>query len=652
MFATLDLEKDMSILDVENNTTQAIDEKSSLDRENKRLGIKSRSRDGCIECKRKKKKCDETRPSCQRCLKSNIPCVWRDVKVSKKRFKNILPPTEKLSIQKPKSINFISNNPNSSLKKESKNSKLVKELEIKDALTFDSLEINHNNNHTDLIKFTDDYFIKPVDLVIHDNKLDEKDFTDDYLDEDVFNTAKNSFFLEALRENVGNGFTNLSLFDINLNKFPSQQILQGLDKEEILYLDYYRTCVSQTVSILPNESNFFLSLYLPLAEKHKSILYALIGWAGVFLDTSIDSNIPLQYIKKAIETSEYEMKSKTLSNVDKLSIISLHTILCAVLICAGDVRDWYKHFQMLHKFLLELSNGELKNIKKYLGDSKEIKWLISNFLYHDVLASVSHIKGTCFKMQEYCQILDMNISCDNTQGKVEKIIEFNTNEKDIEVIDNDIVCDPLQGCVRPMYVLIGEITNTFVKLKNMEKMLKENEHSLTYEEFIKLRNKSYTEMDNKYKSLEKQIENTRPHKRSLCYLKSDKDLEIHLTLFEVFRLSASIYLKTTIKKIPPVSPEIQHLLVDLIPCINIIIGSSVQASLCFPLLVTGISSISQSDRSFIKEKVSQMSSYFPVKNFKRILVIIEETWKINRNGLDCTQWFDISSKFGWDLCLA
>ncbi|KDN37552.1 hypothetical protein RSAG8_10069, partial [Rhizoctonia solani AG-8 WAC10335] len=35
-----------------------------------------RSRNGCLTCKAKRKKCDEKRPICSRCSKADSDCVW------------------------------------------------------------------------------------------------------------------------------------------------------------------------------------------------------------------------------------------------------------------------------------------------------------------------------------------------------------------------------------------------------------------------------------------------------------------------------------------------------------------------------------------------------------------------------------------------
>ena len=36
----------------------------------------TRSRSGCMACRRRKKRCDETKPICQRCRGSNASCVY------------------------------------------------------------------------------------------------------------------------------------------------------------------------------------------------------------------------------------------------------------------------------------------------------------------------------------------------------------------------------------------------------------------------------------------------------------------------------------------------------------------------------------------------------------------------------------------------
>lgn len=41
------------------------------------MGSKTRSRNGCFTCRRRKKKCDESLyPDCKNCLANGLPCTW------------------------------------------------------------------------------------------------------------------------------------------------------------------------------------------------------------------------------------------------------------------------------------------------------------------------------------------------------------------------------------------------------------------------------------------------------------------------------------------------------------------------------------------------------------------------------------------------
>lgn len=673
MFATFDFSNNMSVLEMDRlstrvGTRQKINGLSffqpSNENENERLGINKRSRNGCAECKRKKKRCDEIKPTCTRCSKAKIPCVWnRGFKWEKK-----LTSIPRTSLEISRTAVEVNNNPNIGITPKRKVNEIVEYNS--ERLTHDiDLEISFSDFENFDFGFENEGVNGPT--VVSTLHKDGKNNNPKLIGKDgegckensqgnvchvLAPSPKNSSLLETLKTRVGGKGYNASFLELNFRNLLSSKLVDGLSDIEIVYLDYYKTCVSQTVSILPKESNFFLNLYLPLAENDKSILYALVGWAAVFLDKSKDQSSYRTYINKAIELSKEKLANKSLDDVNRLSLTSLYTILCAVLICAGDVKEWSKHFRTLHKILLQQSNGYLKSIKNGLGDYKESKWLVSNFLYHDVLSSSSHKNGTLFKMDEYSQILDLSFKspADDFLPSEKMLLPHYTcgESNSHELIDNDPVCDPLQGCVRPLYVLIGEITNTFVELKNFNNRLLTSENVHDYLSHMKCRTDKYREIEEKYEKLENQIKNTKPHTHSLIHLKSDKDLELHLTLFETYRLCCLIHLKNLVKKLPPASPEIQALLLELLPCIEIVMGSNAQASLCFPLLIAGMSSIFESDRRLVEQKVRYMSETFPVKTFQRILVIIKESWRLNTHEDRSVYWFEISDKFGWDLSLA
>lgn len=604
MFVTFDLDKQMK--NVESiSTMKTLSKPTKSDEfpffqkidksENERLGIRSRSRNGCQECKRKKKRCDELKPKCSRCCKSNLSCIWPTTNKGKGKKDN--------------------------------------KQDIENRLVYYSNEVNNDiRNHIEREEWKNNWDIILID---NNNKISPNDNDDNYN-----NDNDNETFLIETLKNIqspdNNSFKYEPFFpdniEININTYPSARLLQNLDDIEIIHLDYYRTCVSQTVSILPNETNFFLSLYLPLAENNKSILYALIGWSSVFLNPTNDPNVYLRYLRKSVQILEDNNNQNRNYDENKIVTISLYTIICAALICAGDVNEWQIYFKKLFNILKNQSNGKLSELMKYIGNNcKEFKWLISNFLYHDVLSSSSNYKGTFFKISEYSEIL--NLKTDN------------------ELIDEEIVCDPLQGCVRPLYVLIGEITNKYVELREEEDgmiMIEGNNNCNNFKNRIQL----YNKYERYYNELKTKLKNTKPHRQSLKYLKNDKDLEIHLTLFETYKISLLIQLNTLIKKLTPESPEIQILLIELIELINIIKSSNVKTSLCFPLLIAGISCINGNDKEIIENLVMEMSNNFPVKTFQRIMVIIKKCWDINDNGKKRVLWFEISRDLGWNISFA
>lgn len=604
MFVTFDLDKQMK--NVESiSTMKTLSKPTKSDEfpffqkidksENERLGIRSRSRNGCQECKRKKKRCDELKPKCSRCCKSNLSCIWPTTNKGKGKKDN--------------------------------------KQDIENRLVYYGNEVNNDiRNHIEREEWKNNWDIILID---NNNKISPNDNDDNYN-----NDNDNETFLIETLKNIqspdNNSFKYEPFFpdniEININTYPSARLLQNLDDIEIIHLDYYRTCVSQTVSILPNETNFFLSLYLPLAENNKSILYALIGWSSVFLNPTNDPNVYLRYLRKSVQILEDNNNQNRNYDENKIVTISLYTIICAALICAGDVNEWQIYFKKLFNILKNQSNGKLSELMKYIGNNcKEFKWLISNFLYHDVLSSSSNYKGTFFKISEYSEIL--NLKTDN------------------ELIDEEIVCDPLQGCVRPLYVLIGEITNKYVELREEEDgmiMIEGNNNCNNFKNRIQL----YNKYERYYNELKTKLKNTKPHRQSLKYLKNDKDLEIHLTLFETYKISLLIQLNTLIKKLTPESPEIQILLIELIELINIIKSSNVKTSLCFPLLIAGISCINGNDKEIIENLVMEMSNNFPVKTFQRIMVIIKKCWDINDNGKKRVLWFEISRDLGWNISFA
>lgn len=50
------------------------------------VGLSSRSKTGCLSCRKRKKKCDEVHPICGPCQKKNTECIWRGLNIKTQRY--------------------------------------------------------------------------------------------------------------------------------------------------------------------------------------------------------------------------------------------------------------------------------------------------------------------------------------------------------------------------------------------------------------------------------------------------------------------------------------------------------------------------------------------------------------------------------------
>jgi hypothetical protein len=168
-----------------------------------------------------------------------------------------------------------------------------------------------------------------------------------------------------------------------------------------------------------------------------------------------------------------------------------------------------------------------------------------------------------------------------------------------------------------------------------------------------------SEMLRKAEVLDKDIRFTKPDLSCLMdsnnkNTKISKELEFHLTLFEIFQISSQLYLKQVIRKLPPMVPEIEMLFYNLREDLKIMITSSMfKKSLAFPMLMLGICACGTDDRNSVKsmfEELIQTCGY--LSSYYKIWVVIQKIWEINEMGTINIDWFKITKQLGWKLSLA
>lgn len=406
---------------------------------------------------------------------------------------------------------------------------------------------------------------------------------------------------------------------------------------------YYEQVLSKHVSISPrsqNESNSYQKVFLPLAHKDAGVLYAILGWAGYHLGgewvkegtkyTKLASN----HLSKSMfgienyRDSPFKFKASkeyALSNCceDKQSIMTkLATllILCGSEICRGDVKHWSTNLSWCWK-ILDANGGILR-----FNTSKEGHWLLSNFAYHDLLSSSSNERGTYFPSDQYDVIF---------------------KDKDGYSRGN---LSPLLGVSKELFKIIGDIsTLVYDSRNNIDLYFKKEEYPKIWE--IESDQEVLKSVIEKGLNLEKKIQACKPESKDLIGL-TEQELDLQLTLFKAFQLSAKLFLRQSVLKCNPSTLKNQVLNNDLIKCIDILVGSDVQSSLVFPVFIAGIHCVSRRDREVMTERMNNFIKLYGPWNLSRAKFLVEKVWEVNPQGNSVIDWYSILKQLNWDINFA
>lgn len=546
-----------------------------------------RSKSGCLNCKKRKKKCDEIKPICTGCLNRNLVCEY-------KQFDDIMPQlNEKIT-----TISSLRNVVGDTVMRILENN-FSNLNSLFDSTT--NSEINNNNsiqNH----------------LINNDNLNLENSLNslDDLLPID-------SDFLNLIFQDQPQYLDLFKNPTLNIPKSLNINLPVALTIDELSYFEFYCKSILPNLSILPQEFNYYSKIYIPIAFKEKSVLYTLVGW-GCRMKKNVNLNFQIQnkeadrYIQ---EVNELIIKNEFNLNRDKFitNFVSYMLLVCME-ISFGDTSKWSHYFTCCFNMINKMPG----NFRYLLSTcSIEGNLLAENFAYFDVLASQSNENGTFYPMNDYHDLFSQN----------------NTTK---------IVHDPLQGCIRPLILLIGEIVSMLVEYSSLQISL-DLPQCDKFEVISKMMEKSDI--------LDKKIRFAKPDLSCLQYLNSSVELEYHLTLFEVYQLSSQIYLRQVIRKLPPVVPEIQVLVYNLKEDMKMLITSTtLKNSLAFPMLLLGISSNTTEDRKEVSKMFKtliQACGY--LSSYQKLFIVVEKIWDLNNNGSLYIDWFKVTKQLGWRLNL-
>lgn len=527
------------------------------------------------------KKCDENYPICNSCKKRDIECLWSS--------------NRKELIQK-KNFGFT-------------NRRIIEE--------------NHSSKKG--IKCIKEKKAAPN---IDNEVLDRVKDKNECLTEDTLNWCPKISDIE-IDGNPTNGDEHTDY----IPRSPRSTMFDGMEDISIHYFEYFKARVATSVSISPINSNYFLKTFAMLAHSNQSILSALCSWGNLFL-VGPNPTSRLLLIKAAIGINKDYSSFRNLQKYEFYILFNFLLIAVGIEICSGDTKNWYLIFEKFKPLISE--NGGLKVISKMFNDSNDIKFLILNFIFHDIMTSLAYITGSLFENEEYKELL--------------------TENKFLEMTDYGL--DPLQGCIEPVYLILGDIIANSKHLRTLRQELKQLEIcTLTSSRFqvdiVLYKHKEVEYLEEIHKRTEKlrqDIDKCLPNEyQLLLILEDDDELELHLRLFEVYVNVCKISLNMHIQQLPPASPEQQRLYIKTSVIVDTLIDTKMITALSLLLLLCGTLCISQYDRTKMLARLERVYRLHPIGNVKKIQELVQEYWKRNPTGKIHVDWVDICEEKGWWL---
>ncbi|KAL5356713.1 hypothetical protein BJX96DRAFT_187419 [Aspergillus floccosus] len=156
-------------------------------------------------------------------------------------------------------------------------------------------------------------------------------------------------------------------------------------------MNFYISVLSQLLSV-SDKHNSFLSAFLPMAIDSAALAHAIVSWSSGHL-SALDnaySVTALEARSASLRALADEMHSDDIACRETNAATSL--VLLASEVCLGDYNKWYSHLHGVKQMILSsqaFAEGTIVQGSEALKRSPEGRWVLRNFAYHDVIASVT-----------------------------------------------------------------------------------------------------------------------------------------------------------------------------------------------------------------------------------------------------------------------
>lgn len=380
---------------------------------------------------------------------------------------------------------------------------------------------------------------------------------------------------------------------------PSPQLSLFLDDRGRFYVHYFNTHVTEVLCI--SLANYFLKLFCNLAYNEEAFALAISSWGAFYhKNNTIDnevSNYLYSSVTKFAETFEFDD-----SKISLYFKICYYLILVGFNICTGDTHNWDQFMRECFEVINKL--GGIEALAREFNFSDEVRFLVSNFQYHDIMSSLSNKHGTLIPMEQYDKLYN------NTK--------FLNNEVGYGI-------DSLQGCNNPILTVLGYVLELKGRIDNGD--------IISNEEISVIENKILVCVP-------------KPH--LIQQLDQEERLD-HLLAFELYRLCCKLTMELYVKHSNPVTTTVQSLRVQMLQLIKMLSHTKFRVIVCLPLLLCGICSYQFSCRQELEAIYQNIMLTCPVPNVGKCWTIVQTSWELNPTGEMIVDWTTICHELGWCL---
>ncbi|KAF2478619.1 fungal-specific transcription factor domain-containing protein [Neohortaea acidophila] len=379
-------------------------------------------------------------------------------------------------------------------------------------------------------------------------------------------------------------------------------------------LRYYIQSFASTLSTNA-ENNGFLSILLPMAMTDAPLMDTLVAWSTSHLAIR-QQNVQV----KALEDRSVALRSfaTNLRDLPPLTCLAICLVLTSMEAVLGNTLSWYSHLSAAARIINSTVSPRLddSSLASSLDSSAEGRWLLRNFSYHDILASVSRSRAMLIPGLDF-------LGADAIQ-----------------------VPDTYLGFGVPPMKLLGEINVLSQTLTNYENTSNTASAAGDSSDAAEIAARLY--------AIEAELRQWRADGSPddpLIMLADSYRSAILICLYRALRYHRLADPTTATQQIQAEVGEIVTRITSLPH------GSSPECTLLFPLFMAGGEAQSTEHRAAIENRMETIAENREFQNLREALDVLKEVWSVQSRttAIDPARpydWTCVLERRQWDLALS